>query len=148
MDKLELEAYMRENIPLARAMDVRFDELTPLSAQLSAPLEPNLNHHGTGFGGSLASLALLAGWAALRAAAHEAGINPLFVVRRYGFEFLAPARGELVANARVPEGWPEFVRAFSTGAGGRLEVNCELTSDGRQVGRCTALYVGLAREEV
>ena len=133
MDKLELEAYMRENIPLARAMDVRFDELTPLSAQLSAPLEPNLNHHGTGFGGSLASLALLAGWAA----------RDLLVPVR-----LAAARGELVANARVPEGWPEFVRAFSTGAGGRLEVNCELTSDGRQVGRCTALYVGLAREEV
>src|SRR5690625_6040321 len=134
MDKLELEAYMRENIPLARAMDVRFDELTPLSAQLSAPLEPNLNHHGTGFGGSLASLALLTGWAALRAAAHEAGINPLFVVRRYGFEFLAPARGELVANARVPEGWPEFVRTFSTGARSE-EHTSELQSRGHLVCR-------------
>ena len=61
----ETEAFLHAKIPLARAMGVRVERCDSEALVLTAPLEPNHNHLGTAFGGSLAALATLAGYAFL-----------------------------------------------------------------------------------
>lgn len=101
-----LQALWSEHIPLARAMQVEIRRLDDAGLQLAAPLEPNRNHVGTAFGGSLQGLATLAGWGVTLVTAHGPGA-PRVVIRACQMRFLAPVAGELVASA----GWPDAATA-------------------------------------
>ena len=59
----DLQQKIRASIPLSEAMEFSIIELDSHSILVQAPLEPNVNIHGTGFAGSIYSLAVLAGWA-------------------------------------------------------------------------------------
>jgi thioesterase domain-containing protein len=67
MSPATLQAYLHEHIPLTRALAVEVVEVGLQRVQLAAPLAPNRNHRQTAFGGSVASLAMLAGWSWLHA---------------------------------------------------------------------------------
>jgi thioesterase domain-containing protein len=58
-----LEQKIRTAIPLSAAMQFSIKVLNQDEIQVSAPLEPNINVHGTGFAGSIYSAAILTGWA-------------------------------------------------------------------------------------
>ncbi|HKE43757.1 MAG TPA: YiiD C-terminal domain-containing protein, partial [Steroidobacteraceae bacterium] len=60
-----LKAWMNAEIPLTRHIDVRIAGYDQDTLTLLAPLAANSNHKGTAFGGSLFSLAVLAGWGLL-----------------------------------------------------------------------------------
>ena len=61
----ETEAFLHDQIPLTQAMGVRLESYDASGLILTAPLAPNHNHLGTAFGGSLATLAILAGYTLL-----------------------------------------------------------------------------------
>ena len=61
-----LTSYLHRNIPLTAAMRLTALESSPQQIRLRCPLDPNINHHQTAFGGSLVSSMVLAGWAMLR----------------------------------------------------------------------------------
>lgn len=52
MSPAELENYLHHQLPLSKVMQVSVLNLSTDSVVLSAPLEPNINHCGTVFGGS------------------------------------------------------------------------------------------------
>lgn len=58
----KLKRYLYTNIPLSEAMKVSVETATTDSVVLSAPLEPNINHKSTVFGGSASAVAILAAW--------------------------------------------------------------------------------------
>jgi thioesterase domain-containing protein len=58
----ELQSIWREQIPLTTAIGVAIERYTNDELVLRAALAPNLNLHGTAFGGSLYSVCALAGW--------------------------------------------------------------------------------------
>ena len=60
--RIDLQNKIRKAIPLSEQMHFTIIELSPGSIQVSAPLAPNVNVHGTGFAGSIYSIAVLAGW--------------------------------------------------------------------------------------
>ena len=62
MTPAALETYLHDHIPLSRAMAVRVVTSAPGHVELAAPLEPNINVHGTAFGGSVSTLGVLAAW--------------------------------------------------------------------------------------
>lgn len=115
-------------------------------ARLTAPLARNHNHHGTAFGGSLSALAMLAGWVFVHAALDRAGIDDAeVVIQEVGFAFTKPARGELEAWVPAPDGATRdaFVRSFARRGRARLDLICELRSEGREVARAEARYVAV-----
>ena len=57
-----LQEYLHGRIPISAAMGVRVLAASPESVVLSAPIEPNVNHRETVFGGSAAAVATLAAW--------------------------------------------------------------------------------------
>jgi thioesterase domain-containing protein len=98
-----LEKVLREEIPLTAAMGLRVIEAGGSRVVLGAPLEPNHNHKSTAFGGSLYSLAVLAGWGLLWIRLREASLEGHVVIARSEAEYLRPVVGDLRATAEANE---------------------------------------------
>lgn len=95
----EVEIFLHENIPLTRAMGVRVARADDHEVRLWAPLAPNVNHLETGFGGSLATLAILAGWVCLRL---KVGPPNQIVIRDVQMKFSRPIEGDFEAVCTSP----------------------------------------------
>ncbi len=99
-----IDRFLLQHVPLSQAMGVYLHHQDADEIALAAPLVPNLNDKQTAFGGSLASLCSLCGWATIylllseRAYEQDADI----AIAHADVRFLAPVRHELIA--RCP--WP------------------------------------------
>ena len=143
MRAAELTDFLHRSIPLTKALDIRVAAAGDGRVRLVAPLEPNLNHHGTAFGGSLATVGILAGWTVLHMSLEDAGLTPSLVVRHVELDYLEPVRGELVAESALPtDVWPRFVDTLRRGRRARIEVESRLQGAGEAV-RVRASYVAL-----
>lgn len=104
MSARDLEAFLHEKIPLTRAMGVRVAE-SGARLVLEAPLDANVNHLGTAFGGSLHALPTLACYATLWTLLYEAGVDGHVVVKRSSANYRQPVKGTLRAVCvRPPPG--------------------------------------------
>ena len=97
-----LEAFLREKIPLTRAMGLHVAESNARRLVLEAPLAANVNHLGTAFGGSLHALPTLACYAALWTLLREAGLDGHVVVKRSMANYRSPVTGGLRAVCERP----------------------------------------------
>lgn len=112
----ELEAYLRQQIPVARLMGIQVAEASAGRVVLTAPLAVNHNHLGTAFGGSLAAVATLAGYAALWTALGDRSVH--VVVRRSSLDYRRPVTGDITAVCEMPAGGPgDAFRAALTSRG-------------------------------
>ena len=122
----ELQDRIHRHIPLAKAMQFSIDELDPGAIRVSAPLEPNINIHGTGFAGSIYSLAVLTGWALCTHILEDAKIDAELVVARGEIRYRAPVTGELhcatEADARARDAFLQATRDAGKGML-RLDIN-------------------------
>lgn len=82
MQEQELQRYLHERIPLARAIEIEVRAATTDGVEIYAPLESNRNHRDTVFGGSASAVAILAAWCALYVLMHAEGRAGWLVIRR------------------------------------------------------------------
>jgi thioesterase domain-containing protein len=145
----ELEAYLHEHIPLTAAMQLQVVQCDESGIALAAPLPPNSNHRGTVFGGSLASLATLAGWAVVHSRLRRAGIAARVVVQSSQIEYLAPAMGEFVATCATPSesDWARFHKLLERRGRGRLTLEVTVQSEGARAARLTGDFVAVRLPE-
>jgi thioesterase domain-containing protein len=128
----ELQRYLRTHIPLAAAMEVTVEAGDGALVRLCAPLPPNVNHHGTVFGGSISSLSLLSAWTLIQLGLREAGIPSQVVIQRNSVEYLRPVAGDLeavCARPPLPE-WERFVATLRRRGRARIVVRAELLAAG------------------
>lgn len=97
-----LQADLHRLIPISQAMGIIVGELAAERLVLTAPLARNHNHAGTGFAGSLYSLASLAGWAFLRQLTEREGLAAELVLGEARIRYDRPAAGDLGAEVVVP----------------------------------------------
>lgn len=97
-----LEAFLHEKIPLTKAMGLHVAESNAQRLVLEAPLDKNVNHLGTAFGGSLHALPTLACYAGLWTLLREAGIDGHVVVKRSQASYCSPVTGTLRAVCARP----------------------------------------------
>ena len=101
-DLSSFEAECRAEIPLLNAMQLSFTDYRDLTLTMEAPLAPNINNKGTAFGGSIASICLMGGWAVSTLAFIEHGVdNTEIVVYKNEMTFERPARGHLTVRAYI-----------------------------------------------
>jgi thioesterase domain-containing protein len=139
-----LADYLHLHIPLSRAMDVSVVEASAKAVVIEAPLDPNINVHGTMFGGSAAVLGLLAAWSVLHLRLEAEGIANQLVIHRTEMEYLKPISGTARAVARL-EGtdWAGFVHTLERRGKARLMVAAELMFDGEVAARLVGEFVAL-----
>jgi thioesterase domain-containing protein len=141
-----LEAYLHEHIPISRAMGIVVVEATGERVSLRAPLEPNVNHRSTVFGGSCASVAILAAWTLVHLRVRATGIVGRVVIQRGATEYRLPILGSFSATCDSPgeAAWERFDRALRRRGQARVELDAVVTSDGVVVATFSGAYVAIA----
>ena len=144
----ELERYLREHIPLSAAMGMTVERADSQGVRLCAPLAPNVNHHGTLFGGSISALSLLSAWTMVQLGLREAEIPSQVVIQRNSVEYLLPIEGDLLASCpRPPEDeWERFLATLRRRGRARIVVRAELRSGGELVATFTGAFVASRTE--
>jgi thioesterase domain-containing protein len=140
-----LEAYLHEHIPISAAMGVRVKAAADDEVRLQAPLDRNINHRSTVFGGSAAAVAILAGWSLLHVRLGHSGHGSRIVIQRSSIDYTHPIEGDFEAVALAPRrtDWERFVRTLTRRGRGRIELVAELRRNGSKLGECTGTYVVL-----
>ena len=105
-----LEAFLHAKIPLTKAMGLRVIETGPRQLVLEAPLEPNINHLGSVFGGALHALPTLACYAALWTLLREAGIDSHVIVKKSSAHYRQPVNATFRASCQRPS--PDVAAEF------------------------------------
>lgn len=95
--------WLKESIPLAAAMQIEALQFDGQQLEMRAPLAANVNDKGTGFGGSIAALATLAGWSLTTLYLRRQGLDCEVVIAESQQRYLTPVRGDFVARVALPE---------------------------------------------
>ncbi|MEC5397944.1 YiiD C-terminal domain-containing protein [Uliginosibacterium sp. H1] len=149
----DFQRYLHQHIPLSQAMQVELVSLADDHLSVSAPLEPNLNHRGTFFGGSASTLCILSAWSLLYTRLRAAGRDCRLVIRRNSMEYTRPVEGRATATARLAEpaggdtGWEAFLQAFDRRGKARIRVVSVLSYDGQEAGRLEGEFIALAHDD-
>lgn len=124
--------FIRQKIPLAKAMDLRLNDYDGDRLSLFAPLAPNVNDKGCAFGGSLASLLTLAGWALVELALRRQGEDCDVYVGESTLRYLDPVWDDLNGEAQLAGGacWNTFFSTLAARGKARIEVMCEVPGAG------------------
>lgn len=97
-----IEAEILQKIPLLRALGVKVMSLSQNEAWLEVPLEPNHNHKGTAFGGSLYAVSIAACYSLLYNSQKTAQIeNWDLVIAKGEIEYFAPVDSDFLVVARL-----------------------------------------------
>lgn len=102
MDLTQFQKRINDTIPLTRALAVTVEHYDGERLVVSAPLEPNHNHQGTGFGGSLYSVAVVAAWGSVELKLADFGLTGNVVVQGGEMNYLGPVAEDFVAMAELP----------------------------------------------
>lgn len=146
MQTAELEQYLHTHIPLTKAMAVSVRSIDPDSVVLQAPLAPNINHRDTVFGGSAASLAVLAAWSLLLIRLRSEDLACRLVIQRNTMEYAQPIDGAFTARSSLerPERWSQFTRTLARRGRARIKVESEIEHNGRIAGRFSGEFVAIS----
>ncbi len=124
---LDLQTKIRSSIPLSDTMQFNIAELTEKSILVHAPLSPNVNIHGTGFAGSIYSLAVLTGWALVTHIIDSQGFNADLVVAKAEIRYRKPVNTDIECRCRVPVNLYEaFNRDMAAMGKAKLSLDIEI----------------------
>jgi thioesterase domain-containing protein len=98
----DVNAYLARHVPITRAMGIRLRSFGPDGVTMTAPLKPNINDKGIAFGGTLASILALSGWALTDLVLRGAGLEADVLIAQAATEYRAPVAGRIVARCPLP----------------------------------------------
>ena len=108
---------------MSEAMQFSIEELSSRSILVHAPLAPNVNIHGTGFAGSIYSIAVLAGWALSTHIMDVLAMDGDLVVSKAEIKYRAPVTGRIECRSVASEAeCKEFQDSFNQIGKGRLSL--------------------------
>jgi thioesterase domain-containing protein len=143
-----LEKYLHAHIPLSATMQVSVCAASAESVVLSAPLEPNINHKSTVFGGSASAVAILSAWSLLHVRLEEEACRCEVVIQSNCMDYDRPISGTFMATSSLadPSDWAAFMRMLVRKKRARIEVHSTLTHNDAVAGRLKGSFVAFLRE--
>lgn len=133
MNKNELEQFLHQQIPISKAFGVKVIKADQQQVELLCPLEPNHNHLGTAFGGSLSAVAILAGYTWIFQELNRLGHQVHILLKHSEIEYHKPVKEDLraVCDGSSGEAFENFLKAFEKKGLARIELKTEIkTSEG------------------
>ncbi|BBP62716.1 thioesterase [Pseudomonas sp. Cab53] len=114
-DTRYLESILHHDIPLTRDMGLEVVDWQARQLRLFLPLDANVNHKSTMFGGSLYCGAVLGGWGWLHLALREEGIEDGHIVIQEGqISYPLPVTGDasVICDAPQENTWKRFLATY------------------------------------
>ncbi|NLK01415.1 MAG: hypothetical protein GX318_09345 [Clostridia bacterium] len=143
-----MENYIQEmldtQIPLAGHMGIKVKKIaSDGGVVLTAPLLPNHNHKGTGFGGSIASIALLCGWTTMMKKFKEWGFKGEAVVANLQVDYLLPVEDDFEARCPLPPRHilEEFKENLLDRGKAKITLNCRVSTGEKLAAEIQGLFV-------
>lgn len=126
-----LEETLHREVPLTRTMGVRVEEHDGRELLFLADFEPNINIHGTAFGGSLYSICAVVCWGILHLKYEDEGLPAHSVLGDASISYRLPVRGEIKARCRLPEdgSYEAFIENLRAGKRSRIELTAEILTE-------------------
>ncbi len=149
MDTVQaVQEYLHEHIPLSKAMAVAVLQADSSGVVLSAPLEPNINHRETVFGGSASSIAILAAWCVVHLGLQRAGLPCRVVIQRNSMSYDRPIAGSFAARCAAPdaETWQRFITMLKRKKIARIELASVLEYNHERAGKMDGVFVAIRTE--
>jgi thioesterase domain-containing protein len=145
VNRSALQKFLKDRIPLSTAMAVEVVSAGPDGVTLGAPLEPNINHRDTVFGGSAAALAILSAWGLLFVRLRDEHPDATIVIQRHAMRHLRPITGAFTASSFLadPDAWNTFVTTYRRKRLARIQVKAVLSCEHELVGELDAAFVAL-----
>jgi thioesterase domain-containing protein len=133
-------------MPITKALGLRVVGIEGGGLVLSSPLEPNINHKGTAFAGSLNATATLAGWGTIWLALREHGIRSHVVIQDSTVHYVRPVTGDFTARCRAPSAHAveRLVKAVTAKGRGRIELDVAVADASGDAVRFHGRYVAIA----
>jgi thioesterase domain-containing protein len=140
---LQIQELFHNKIPITRAMRVRVEHYDGERLVISAPLEANINHLGTAFGGSLHALAVLSGYGLLWLEMQDAECH--IVIRESSISYEHPVTGEIRAACMRPEAQAlsEFKKNFHVKGKARIMLSATIEDQGRTAVRFQGTFIAM-----
>jgi len=137
-----LQAYLEAKIPISRSLGTRVQEVTPDLVTIWAPLGPNLNHHGTAFGGSASAVAIMAGWCLVFTKLQWLEQSPSIVIQSNEINYIRPIMEDFIAKAYLADTtrWTFFLDSLRRHHRARAFVDVTLIAGGRVAGSFRGSY--------
>ena len=127
----ETEHFLHEQIPLTRAMGVQVESYDGETLVITAPLEPNHNHLGTAFGGSLSAIATLTGYSLLWLMLGDRTAH--IVIRESTIRYRRPVRRVIRALCQPPDAATisDFKTLFAETGKARMNLQVTIQEEGQ-----------------
>ena len=122
-DSRYLESVLHHDIPLTREMGLKVLSWQNQQLRLQLPLQANINHKSTMFGGSLYCGAVLAGWGWLHLRLRETGIEDGHIVIQEGhIHYPLPVTQTAIVLCDAPDEahWRKFLAMYQRHGRARL----------------------------
>jgi len=144
-DCRHLESLLHHDIPITKALGLEVRDWSEQRLQLHAPLDANINHASTMFGGSLYCVAVLAGWGWLYLRLREAGIEEGHILIQEGqISYPRPITSDALAYGEPAEerAWERFETTFRRRGRARITLQSRIVTESGEDGvRFSGQYV-------
>lgn len=147
---VEVLEYIQKNIPITKDFEVSIKSYENNKLIISAPLEKNINHRNSAFGGSMSAIAILSAWGLLFIKQKELELNNTLVIQSSNFSFLHPVLNDFEAVAYLPkkENFDKFLKILHKKGKARISIYSEIIVDNKVCGTHEGVYVALRNNEV
>lgn len=139
----DVTEFLHREIPITRAMGVKVVSGSPGPLIVEAPLALNHNHLGTAFGGSLSTIATVAGYAFVWLELRDRSAH--VVIRDSTIKFRRPVRADLRATCHPPKAdiLSAFRSEFARKDKARLQLRVEIKDDDALAVEFVGIFVAI-----
>lgn len=144
----DLEAKLLEEIPITEAMGITTSDYDGKNLSLQMPIEPNINHKLTAFGGSITTLTTLAGWGLIYLILkEEEEYNHHIVIQDSKTEYIRPVTDDFRAVCSKPsdEEIQDFITMFKEKGKARIKLHAYIFEGENASVKFTGRYVVIRR---
>ena len=141
-----VESYLHDHIPISGYMGAHVVEANEDRVCISFPLEPNINHRQTAFGGSIASAATLSAWSLVWVRLRDDVPRPRLVIQANSMTYSRPVEREFIASTEpIDDGdWHRFLESLNRRGRGRIDVSSVVSVDGMECGRFLGTFIAIS----
>lgn len=126
-----LQEVLHTEIPLTKHIGLSVVEYTDLSLTLSAPLENNINHKCTAFGGSLYSVSVLSGWGLIYLLLKQHNLSGHIVIQESHIKFINPVNSAITSKCtfQSTQQCDKFINMYNRKGVARIKLTSKISSD-------------------
>ncbi len=141
--KNQLQNILHNEIPLTRHIGISVKACTTTSVILHAPLENNINHKCTAFGGSLYSVSVLSGWGLVYLLLERHSLAGHIVIQDSSTKFIRPVDTEINATCSFDSETQaeKFIAMYKRKGMARIKLNAEISCNNQPAVIFTGSYV-------